>query len=147
MRNPPLAQNYFGNDGLFRAVTMKAGELLEGGLGKAALEMNKMISLQTEEKLKRNYESWVKSPKLFSLGAVTGNALTTSSSPRFDFYGNDFGWGKPIAVRSGAAHKSHGKLTVYGGAEEGSIDIELCLPKDILEALQNDSQFVDAEFS
>ncbi|PNX79195.1 HXXXD-type acyl-transferase family protein [Trifolium pratense] len=68
------------------------------------------------------------------------NMLMVNSSPRFNVYGNDFGWGKPIAVRNGVGNRSIGKVT---GFEEGSIDIELCLPYDALAALGNERLFLD----
>ncbi|KAI9089202.1 hypothetical protein K1719_029481 [Acacia pycnantha] len=139
--HPPLAENYFGNALHIGKITMKAGELLEEGLGNAALEINKMVALHTEDKLKDLYESWIKSPQFFRYSGMKSNSLGTSSSPRFDIYGNDFGWGKPVAVRSGAASKANGKLTVFTGAEEGSVDIELCLPFQILETMSNDPHF------
>ncbi|MED6148100.1 hypothetical protein PIB30_050061 [Stylosanthes scabra] len=144
MKNPPLAENYFGNAVQDGTVTVKVRELLEeGGLGKGALEMNKMVGLYTEEKMKSYYRGWVKNPRLLTEGGVAGYALVTSSSPRFDVYGNDFGWGKPVAVRSGAGNKSHGKITVFAGAE-GGVDIEVCLSYEILEAMGNDHEFMDA---
>ncbi|KAK7331050.1 hypothetical protein VNO77_25260 [Canavalia gladiata] len=141
---PPLADYYFGNAAMFGDVTMKAGELLEGGVGKGAWEMNKVISVHSHEKVKNHYECWVRTPRLLTLGSVANsNSLVTSSSPRFDFYGNDFGWGKPVAVRCGVANKGNGKITVFAGAEEGSIDIEMCFPHEILEAMGNDPHFMD----
>ncbi|KAK7263156.1 hypothetical protein RJT34_30741 [Clitoria ternatea] len=143
--DPPLGEGYFGNAGVVSGVSMKAGELLQSGLGKVALEMNKIISLHSHERMKNQYESWVRSPKLARLGGMAcSTALATSSSPRFDIYGNDFGWGKPVAVRSGGANKSNGKLSVFCGAEEGSIDIEVCLPYEILEAMEKDTEFMGA---
>ncbi|WVZ95469.1 hypothetical protein U9M48_041230 [Paspalum notatum var. saurae] len=41
-----------------------------------------------------------------------GTALVTGSSPRFDVFGNDFGWGRPLAIWSG-------KATVLEGPERG----------------------------
>ncbi|XVF23883.1 hypothetical protein REPUB_Repub13aG0077900 [Reevesia pubescens] len=64
------------------------------------------------------------------------------SSPRFNMYGNDFGWGKPVAVRSGGI-KFGGMITLYCGAEEGSIDIQACLSSETLEAMANDQEFMD----
>jgi len=140
---PPLAEGYFGNSVMVASVvSMKAGELLEGGLGKGALEMNKMVALHSHERVKNYYESWVRNPRLF--GSLFSGSLVTSSSPRFNLYGNDFGWGKPLAVRSGSANKIRGKISVFGGAEEGSIDIEMCLPFEILEAMGNHPDFMDA---
>ncbi|XP_057416823.1 protein ENHANCED PSEUDOMONAS SUSCEPTIBILITY 1-like [Lotus japonicus] len=124
---PPFPEDYFGNALVAGGVTMKAGELVvEGGLGKVAMEMNKVVSLESDETVKKEYESWVKKPWLIPPAMlIGGHSLTTSSSPRFDVYGNDFGWGKPVAVRSGGANKGYGKITVFAGVEEGSIDIEV----------------------
>ncbi|KAK7263157.1 hypothetical protein RJT34_30742 [Clitoria ternatea] len=140
---PPLAEDYFGNAMVCDFVRVKGGELLLGGLGKGALEMNKLISLCTHEKIRNTYECMAENP----WGGMVSSSkfLATSSSPRFNVYGNDFGWGKPVAVRSGAANKRNGKVTVFCGAEEGSIDIELCLPYQILEAIGTDPEFMEAE--
>ncbi|KAK7331052.1 hypothetical protein VNO77_25263 [Canavalia gladiata] len=139
---PPLADDYFGNAILGGFVTMKAGELLEGGLGKGAWEMNKVVSLHSHDMIKNSYECWVKSSTLVSADILTsGNLLITSSSPRFNMYGNDFGWGKPVAVRSGCVNK--GMISLFAGSVEGSIDIEVCLPYEILEAMGDDPEFMD----
>ncbi|CAK8562435.1 unnamed protein product [Lathyrus sativus] len=141
--SPPLEDDYFGNAAVIGGVNMKAEEILESGIGKVGLEMNKMIMLHSDEKIRKLYECWMRVPRLLEVGGLaSGNSLATSSSPRFDVYGNDFGWGKPVAVRSGGANKNNGKITVYAGAEEGSIDIEVCLSYEILEALGNDTEFV-----
>lgn len=142
---PPLDQNYFGNAVQDGTVSLRAGELLAPeGLGKAALEMNRMVGLHTEEKIVGHLRSWVKNPRLLTEDGMAGNALVTSSSPWFDVYGNDFGWGKPVAVRSGAGNKKYGKITVFAGAEKGSIDVEVCLCYETLEAMAKDSEFMDA---
>ncbi|KAG2719806.1 hypothetical protein I3760_02G008100 [Carya illinoinensis] len=140
--HPPLPENYFGNAVYGGTVTVKAGDLLEGGLGHAAWEMNKMVALHTNEKARSFLESWVESPRLFTAGSVVRNASSTSSSPRFNVYGNDFGWGRPVAVRNGAANRTHRKITVFPMAE-GGIDIEACLSLETLEAMGNDSEFMD----
>ncbi|KAM1224777.1 hypothetical protein ACFX2G_044575 [Malus domestica] len=142
--NPPLSQQYFGNAVQAGTVTIKAREVIKRGLGFVAWEMNKMVALHTEEKLRKFLECWVQEPKLLTEGNMAANALATSSSPRFDVYGNDFGWGRPVGVRSGGGNKSHGKITVFSGVEEGSIDIEACLLAETLEAMGNDSEFMDA---
>ncbi|XP_004511082.1 protein ENHANCED PSEUDOMONAS SUSCEPTIBILITY 1-like [Cicer arietinum] len=141
---PALQEDYFGNAMIICGVTMKVGELLEeGGLGKSAWEMNKMIALHSDEKLKKHYETWSKTPTFITPGSVANsNTLVTSSSPWFDVYGNDFGWGKPVGVRSGGANKKNGKISVFAGVEEGSMDLEVCLPYEILEAIGNDPEFM-----
>jgi hypothetical protein len=141
--NPPLDEDYFGNAVVIGDVRMKVGEVMECGIGKVALEMNKMIALHTDEKIKIDYGCWLRMLRLLSTDSLTsGNSLATSSSPRFNVYGNDFGWGKPVAVRSGDQNKNNGKITLFEGVDEGSIDIEVCLSYEILEALGNDTEFV-----
>lgn len=142
--SPQLTEQYFGNAVQAGSVTVKARDLVEKGLGYAAWEMNKMVALHKEEQLKSFLISWIEKPKLITEENIASNALVTSSSPRFDVYGNDFGWGNPIAVRSGVANKTYGKITVFSGIEKGSIDIETCLPFQTLEAMSNDSEFIKA---
>ncbi|ESR50989.1 hypothetical protein CICLE_v10033639mg, partial [Citrus x clementina] len=72
------------------------------------------------------------------------NASAISNSPRFDVYGNDFGWGKPIAVTGGSASKRNGKATTSARVEKASADIEIRLSVETLQRLQNDAQFMDA---
>jgi hypothetical protein len=141
---PPLPEDYFGNAIISCVVKMKAGELLEeGGLCKGAREMNKVIASHSDEKLKNQYESWLRNPTFVGQVSTTNNnlLLIISSSPLFDVYGNDFGWGKPVAVRS--AYKINGFVSVFAGREEGSIDLQVCLPYKILQAMENDCQFMD----
>ena len=125
-------------------MTMKAGELLELGLGHTTWQMNKMISIITEVEATNFCQSWVKTPKPFSRSNVTiGNAFITSSSSRFNIYGTDFGWGRPVAVRSGGGNKFDGTITVFQGTEEGSIDIEAILSPETLEAMMEYVEFME----
>nr|POF08682.1 putative acetyltransferase [Quercus suber] len=103
-----------------------------------------MIASQTGEEVKKYIEDWVKAPKISTIGEVTSNALITRSSPRFNVYGNDFGWGRPITVRSGLGNKSDGRLTVFPGAEEGSIYFEACLSFETLQTMADDEEIMEA---
>ncbi|KAI7996685.1 putative acetyltransferase [Camellia lanceoleosa] len=141
---PPLPEGYFGNTINGEILHATAEEVVGKGLGWVAWQMNKAIALQTNDGIRKLYEDWVKNPKLMKMGVLTNNALTTSSSPRFNVYGNDFGWGKPVAVRSGSANKSDGKITVFPGVEEGSIEIEVCLLPEKLVAMRDDEEFMEA---
>nr|KYP72357.1 putative acetyltransferase At3g50280 family [Cajanus cajan] len=68
-----------------------------------------------------------------------------SSSPRFNMYGNEFGMGKALAVRSGYANKFDGKVTSYPGREGGgSIDLEVCLLPHTMSELESDMEFMNA---
>ena len=60
-------------------------------------------------------------------------------------YGNEFGMGKGVAVRSGYANKFDGKVKSYSGHKGGgSIDLELCLSPDTMSALESDEEFMSA---
>jgi len=140
---PPLKEDYFGNAMIDSVVSMKVGDLLQdNGLGKGALEMNKMIALQSDEMLKNDYESWLKRPSFITVGMYNSKTLVGSSSPWFNVYGNDFGWGKPMGVRTGSETKEN-KVRAFEGVEKGSMDLEVCLSYETLEALGNDAEFMD----
>ncbi|KAK9193163.1 hypothetical protein WN944_003860 [Citrus x changshan-huyou] len=135
---PPLPPEYFGNAAqvLGEFASMKARDQLEQGLGNVALKMNKFIAAYTDEKIKNFLESWGKNPEILTWDSLPtkNNACFVSSSPRFNFYGNDFGWGRPIAVRSGPANKAaEGKITLFAGVEEGSVDVEACFLPETLQ--------------
>ncbi|XVF59384.1 hypothetical protein PTKIN_Ptkin07bG0271400 [Pterospermum kingtungense] len=142
-----LPQQYFGNAAQSGIITMKAKKMQGLRVGDIAREVNRMIATQTGDELKKNLESWIASPKPTIMPTPTdkSNRMGTGGSPRFNMYVNDFGWGRPVAVRSGSANKYDGKLTLYCGAEEGSIDIEACLLPETLDAMANDREFMDME--
>lgn len=143
--NPPLPEVYFGNAIHVKRVKTTAGELLENGLGWAAMELNKVVNSQNSEEVVKIYKEWAENPVLFSKSTVfVGSKLAISSSPRHNIYNTDFGWGKPVAVRSGMANKSDGKITLFPGVEEGSVDIEICCLPKTLQAMENDSEFMEA---
>ncbi|MCD7462434.1 hypothetical protein HAX54_048538 [Datura stramonium] len=144
--NPPLEEGYFGNAAHFKAVKTTAGELLENGLGWAAMQINKMVTDQSYKEVMKFYKEWAKKPMLITTSSVlVGSKLGISSSPRYNIYGIDFGnLGKPVAVRSGMANKNDGKITLFPGAKEGSVDIEVCILPQTLQALENDQEFMEA---
>ncbi|CAH2043183.1 unnamed protein product [Thlaspi arvense] len=139
--NPPLDKDCFGNVVGFATATTTAGEMLSNGLGWAALQINKTVGSQTNEEFRVLAENWVKDPKIPNHVAVR-NSIIVASSPWFNVYGNDFGWGKPIAVRAGPGNTSDGKLIVYPGLEAGNIEIQTCLSSHVLEKLSTDAEFL-----
>nr|XP_004289211.2 PREDICTED: uncharacterized acetyltransferase At3g50280-like [Fragaria vesca subsp. vesca] len=148
--DPPLPEKYSGNALLTVPVKSTVADLLHHGLGWVALQINKAISSITAEETKKYLEDWVKCPTFssntrgVSTAIWSSTSLLTGSSPRFNVYGNDFGWGRPLAVRSGAANKNPGKLTVFPGAEEGSVDFQVCLLPGTLESIGDDAEFMEA---
>ncbi|WCJ31241.1 HXXXD-type acyl-transferase family protein [Euphorbia peplus] len=142
--HPEIPDGYFGNAIYGQTVTLKAREVIEKGLGFVALQINKMVSGYTEEKARDSIESWIKDPEFPTMSELIRDALAASSSPRFNVYGNDFGWGKPKAVRSGPGNKFDGKVTVFPGLKQGSMDIEVCVSHEVLEAMGKDCEFMNA---
>ncbi|XP_020576154.1 uncharacterized acetyltransferase At3g50280-like [Phalaenopsis equestris] len=142
---PPLPKTYMGNTAIGVPATARAGELAENGLGWAALQLNKVVAFATEENAIRWLENWAKRPQMMKIKKLHGTCLLTGSSPRFDVFGNDFGWGRPAEVRSGSGSKLDGKVTVYEGKEGGgSMALEVCLSAAALNALVVDEEFMEA---
>lgn len=140
--NPPLDKECFGNVVGFATATTTAGEMVSNGLGWAALQINKTVGSQTDEGFRMFAGNWVKEPKIPNHVAVS-NSVIVASSPWFNVYGNDFGWGKPIAVRAGPGNTSDGKLIVYPGIEEGNIEIQTCLSSHVLKKISADAEFLE----
>ncbi|KAJ4748899.1 HXXXD-type acyl-transferase-like protein [Rhynchospora pubera] len=66
-----------------------------------------------------------------------------SSSPRFDMYGCNFGWGKAMAARSSSSNKFDGNITAYPGWEgDGSVDLEVSLLAEYMSELEKDEEFL-----
>lgn len=141
----PLPETHFGNAIHFVNGTAKNENLMRNGLGWAALELNKVVAKQTREVLKTELEDLGKELMKFSKksGLMLRNKILISSSPRHNVYGVDFGWGKPVAVRSGKAQKYDGKITVFPAAETGGIDVEACLSPETVVALGVDAEFME----
>ncbi|KAI3853542.1 hypothetical protein MKW92_038687 [Papaver armeniacum] len=116
---PPLPETFFGNSVSWRIVTLKEGELIERGFGFLASLLNEVVNSHSFENSK------------------------TRSSQRFNMYGNDFGWGRPIALKTGPTGRSYGRTTVNPGSVEGSIDIDIWLPIEVFKAMENDAQFME----
>lgn len=58
-------------------------------------------------------------------------------------YGPEFGLGRAVAVLAGYANKDDGKVTANPGREgEGSVDLEVALKPNVMEALEFDADFM-----
>ncbi|RZC66905.1 hypothetical protein C5167_010596 [Papaver somniferum] len=143
--NPPLSDNYFGNWIQSVCGTTTVGELLEHGIGWAALIVHKIIKEHTDEKIRGLREQWMKKPLIHQTEPFFSVPIVhMGSSPRFDVYGCDFGLGTPVAARSGFANKFDGKVTSYRGLTgTGSVMLEVCLPPESMSALESDQEFMD----
>jgi hypothetical protein len=58
-------------------------------------------------------------------------------------YDNDFGWGRPLAVRSGKANKFDGKISAFPGREgNGTVDLEVVLAPETMAGIESDHEFM-----
>ncbi|KFK28407.1 hypothetical protein AALP_AA8G510900 [Arabis alpina] len=142
--NPPLEKECFGNVVCFATATITVGEMVKNGLGWVGLQLNKTVGSKTNEDFRVFAENWVKKPIIPILPnrVAVSNSVIVASSPWFNVYGNDFGWGKPIAVRAGPGNVTEGKLIAYPGIEQGNIEIQTCLSSHVMEKLSNDVEFL-----
>ena len=69
--------------------------------------------------------------------------MVVGSSPRFGMYNTDFGWGEPLAVRSGWSFQFDGLIWAHPGKDGGgSVDLEISLYPDFMHALEQDTLFI-----
>ncbi|XP_019097305.1 PREDICTED: uncharacterized acetyltransferase At3g50280-like [Camelina sativa] len=140
--NPPLPMGHFGLYISPVQATMKTGSLLENEFGWAALKLHQAVTEHTDEKVSSEIDRWLKSFLKFG-GLFSPNLVHVGGSPRFNMYGCEFGMGKAVAVRTGYGCKFDGKVTAYPGREGGgSMDLEVCLPPEFMEALESDQEFM-----
>ncbi|KAE8717396.1 hypothetical protein F3Y22_tig00110050pilonHSYRG00187 [Hibiscus syriacus] len=141
--DPKLNQYYFGNAIQSIPNYAPAGELLANDLSWGANLLHKSVVAHDNETVHHGVEEWERQPRLFPLGNADGASITMGSSPRFPMYNNDFGWGKPLAVRSGRANKFDGKISAFPGREEnGSVDLEVVLSPETMAGLENDAEIM-----
>ncbi|VAH24842.1 unnamed protein product [Triticum turgidum subsp. durum] len=144
-----MPQVYLGNAVAGAVGRTAVGEILgDGRLGWAAWLLNRAVAAADEASVRDELAAWPGNPS-FKYAADCGGdppaAMVVTGSPRFDVYGNDFGWGRPVAVRSGAGNKLDGMVTVYeAGGGTGSMELEVCLAPDALARLVADQELMDA---
>ncbi|XXG58809.1 hypothetical protein AAC387_Pa04g1015 [Persea americana] len=110
---PPLPPHYFSNCIQTVTTTTTVAQLLSNDLGWVGWLVHQSVATHTDAVVRGTLYAWVKAPILNHLSRSDGWSMMMGSSPRFDMYGNDFGWGRPVAVRSGYANKFDGKMTSY----------------------------------
>jgi hypothetical protein len=141
---PKISPVYFGNAIQSVATTATVSELASHDLRWAASRLHATVVAHEDGAIRRAAADWEAAPRCFPLGNPDGAALTMGSSPRFPMYdGNDFGWGRAVAVRSGRANKFDGKMSAFPGqAGDGSVDVEVCLAPDTMARLLGDDEFL-----
>ncbi|CAN4107059.1 unnamed protein product [Withania somnifera] len=140
---PKLNPLYFGNAIQSIPTYASAGDVLSHDLHWCAEQLNKNVKAHDDVMVNKFVKDWEKDPRCFPLGNFDGAMLTMGSSPRFPMYDNDFGWGRPVAVRSGRANKFDGKISAFPGREGGgTVDLEVILLPQTMERLESDPEFM-----
>ncbi|KQK20086.1 hypothetical protein BRADI_1g52367v3, partial [Brachypodium distachyon] len=141
---PPLPPAYFGNS-IYAIGTepwVSAELLEEGSHGRAAAAVGRAVAAHTDGVIRAKVAAWMEKPVVYNLRFFDRAGTMMGSSPRFDMYGCDFGWGRPLAARSGKGNKSDGKTSLYpSGRDEGGMDAELTLTPENMAALELDEEF------
>ncbi|KAG2627766.1 uncharacterized acetyltransferase At3g50280-like [Panicum virgatum] len=137
---PPVPGEYFGN--CISSVTtgpVRASELLARGHGWAAAAVGRAVAAHTDPEIRARAAAWAAEPTVYTRRWFRRNDVFIGSSPRFDMYGCDFGWGKALAVRSGRANKVEGKASLFPG-RDGGIDVEVVMTPENMAALEQDEE-------
>ncbi|XP_010256486.1 PREDICTED: uncharacterized acetyltransferase At3g50280-like [Nelumbo nucifera] len=144
--NPPLSPNYFGSAIQAVSATTTVGELLSHGLGWAALMLHQAVADHTDGVVRKYIEEKMMAPSVYQPSELFDpSGVMIVGSPRFDIYGNDFGWGEPIAVGNGFGNKFGGVVFAHPGKEGGgSVNLEVCLVPEEMGALESNEEFMEA---
>ncbi|CAL0306217.1 unnamed protein product [Lupinus luteus] len=92
---------YFGNAIQSIPTVASVADITSRDLHFCAELLHKNIVAHDDATVRCRVEDWEKAPGLFPLGNFDGAMITIGSNPRFPMNDNDFGWGRPIAIRSG----------------------------------------------
>lgn len=140
---PRMEPLYFGNAIQSIPTVASVAELLSEDLRWGANLLHQNVVAHDDATVRRGIKDWESNPRLFPLGNFDGAMITMGSSPRFPMYNNDFGWGRPLAVRSGMANKFDGKISAFPGRDgNGSVDLEVVLAPETMAGLENDMEFM-----
>ncbi|CAF1808089.1 hypothetical protein Bca4012_028957 [Brassica carinata] len=141
--SPKLDPEYFGNAIQSVPTFATAGEVLSRDIRWSADQLNQSVAAHQDGKIRDTVADWEANPRCFPLGNPDGASVTMGSSPRFPMYDNDFGWGKPVAVRSGRANKFDGKISAFPGRDgNGSVDLEVVLAPETMAGIETDGEFM-----
>ncbi|KAJ8617415.1 hypothetical protein MRB53_013601 [Persea americana] len=142
---PPLSPHYFGNCIQVVVGSTTTSQLLSHDLGWAAWLLHQAVTAHTDAVVRGTLEALARAPFIFYLSKSEPWDLAVASSPRFNMYGNDFGWGRPVAIRSGQANQYDGLVDASPGCEGGgSVDLGIHLLPECMNALELDNEFMDA---
>ncbi|KAL9238281.1 hypothetical protein vseg_012726 [Gypsophila vaccaria] len=146
--DPPMSDHYFGDYIAQAKAVCKVSDLLGQDLGWAATRLNDSVKAQNDKAI-RGLWSWV--AEAISIPGVLSSKkdnhgsdeVVIGGSARFDMYRLEFGFGKAMAVLTGFANKTDGKVNARQGCEESaSVELEISLLEEHMAALEADQEFM-----
>ncbi|KAK1366585.1 BAHD acyltransferase DCR [Heracleum sosnowskyi] len=141
--NPPMPKTYFGNLIQAAFAVSTVGLLLTQPPLYSAKLIQKAIGLKDAKDIDETSKLFERSPKIFRLEDAGPNSVLMASSPRFEIYNVDFGWGRPESVRSGINNRFDGMVFLHEGKSGGkSIDVDISLPANTMQKLEADKEFL-----
>ncbi|CAM8952572.1 unnamed protein product [Rhodiola kirilowii] len=141
---PQLNALYFGNAIQSIPTYLTTGDVVSRDLRWIAEQLSKNVKAHDDRRVRQSVKEWEANPRCFPLGNFDGGMVTMGSSPRFPMYDNDFGWGMPVAVRSGKANKFDGKISAFPGRYGGgSVDLEVVLKPETMAIVEGDVEFME----
>ncbi|KAH7515108.1 uncharacterized acetyltransferase At3g50280 [Ziziphus jujuba] len=144
---PPLSQDYFGNSVGITVVVTTAGELVgENGLGLAGWKLHQAVVNYNDKAVRKRLDAWLESPMFLNPqgGGLDPHWVMINGSAKFNTFGNEFGMGKALSFMLARNTAISGKIVAHSGREEGSVDLEVCLPPDTMFDLESDQEFMEA---
>nr|XP_018906382.1 PREDICTED: BAHD acyltransferase DCR-like [Bemisia tabaci] len=140
---PRLDRRYFGNAILGAEIAASADDLLTNDLSWGARLIHETVATWDDSKVRRRVAEWEREPRAIPNDIAEGPTISVGSSPRFPVYEADFGWGRPLAVRSGRNNKFDGKITAFPAKEgDGGVVLEVALAPETMTRLEVDSELM-----
>eukprot|EP00252_Welwitschia_mirabilis_P020875 TRINITY_DN5213_c0_g1_i1.p1 TRINITY_DN5213_c0_g1~~TRINITY_DN5213_c0_g1_i1.p1 ORF type:complete len:476 (-),score=15.60 TRINITY_DN5213_c0_g1_i1:101-1528(-) len=126
---PAFPKTFFGNCITFGLVVTTAGDLLEeeDDMSLAVELVKEAVETSVEEEYLKLFNRWLQSPQklveAFTSQSMPRQAVNVVSSPRFEVYETDFGWGRPETVQA-SDYDNLGCMMLFRGRDNPrSIDV------------------------
>lgn len=129
--DPPISQNYFGNGVFVHDTVIEARTFMEeNGVAIIAEKISGIIKGLEKGLFRGAKESH---ERLRSTGADV-QKIGIAGSPRFLYYEEDFGWGKPNKVEIASIDRIHGVSLMESRDGNGGIEIGIVMRRHEMEA-------------